>query len=570
MHVRSRAAAASLLVAVAGLVVVGCGRPDGSDERRVELAPATVDHVVLPSIVRVTPSMDLDRDDASAAIELAAASGEHEAAQVAILAPTGAPRVVVEPTKLVNGPGRIDVTAYLEHELVVERGSPAGRAGTYVDPLIPARGRAVELSSDRPTFAWIDYDVPRSATPGIYTGQVRIRRADADGVPIAGEDAILDTIDVAVTVHHAGIPDQPTLDSHIGFDQSQLVRFEDVQGGTVQLRELTDRYAQLLADARLSIGDVGALPPGALAGHRGLPGDGDYLLEVFDRRGMASVRIPLYLDYPFKDPLGRDRAAVVQYLRRSMAWARRNGLADRAYVFVFDEPDVSEAGDIRELHELIRQADPTLRQLVTRESTVRELQGSVDIWAPNINPTRFRQADVDREHRRGRETWWYPSITTWAPYPTLFIDELRPTPRALGWLAWQHDIDGFLYWSATHWHEVDDPYEDPATYNETDVDGNGDGVLVYPGAPVGLPGTPVPSVRLLQLRDGIEDHDLLTLADCNASPAERRRLRAAVRAAAPALDRITPTIEQVKALRSAAFSVLDPLTYPTRCSARRP
>ncbi len=293
------------VVAAACVVAGGCGRPASSDERRVELEPATVEHVVLPSIVRVTPSMDLDRDDATQAIELAAAMGEHESAQVAIWAPSGSPRVVVEPTKLVNLGARIDVTAYLAHEMVVERGSPAGRAGTYVDPLIPALRRPVELSSDGRTFVWIDVDVPSNTNPGTFTGEVRIRRAERDGTPVPGPDAILDTIDVAVTVHEVRIPDVPTLDSHVGFDQSQLVRFEGVEAGTVQLRNVTERYAELLADARLSIGDVGALPPGALAGHRGLPGDGDYLLRVFDRRGVASVRIPLYLDYPFQDPLGR-------------------------------------------------------------------------------------------------------------------------------------------------------------------------------------------------------------------------------------------------------------------------
>ena len=87
--------------------------------------------------------------------------------------------------------------------------------------------------------------------------------------------------------------------------------------------------------------------------------------------------------------------------------------------------------------------------------------------------------------------------------------------------------------------------------------GNGDGVLLYPGGPVGLPGQPVPSVRLFQLRDGIDDHDLLVLADCAATPAQRARLRAAARDVAPAMDRVDPTPAQVAALRSTALDVLD-------------
>lgn len=562
-HVRRHAVPAQLIVfaAAAAVAVSGCGSPASSDERRVELPPATLDHSVLPSIARLTPKVDVAQPSAADEIELDAARGEREAAQVVAWATSGEPTVVLEHTAL-SGPSGAkiatrDVRTYVEQPMTVERGSPAGRPGTYVDPLIPSAKRPVQVTDTRRMLAWVDVAVPVDATPGTYTGELRIHQAGDDGSPLGGDRGILQRIPITVRVHRAVIPKLPTLGSHVGLDQSQLVRFEGVKPGSLELRDVTERYAAELADARLSVGDVGVLPPDTLPGEQSRSDDDAYLRRVFGRRGVASVRIPFYLTYPFKDPLGADRAAAVSYLRNAAAWARRNGWADRAYVFAFDEPDDSAAGDVRELHELLREADPTLRQLVTREASAPGFRGSVDIWAPNISPSRFRQADVARERRAGNETWWYPSITTFAPYPDLFIDELRPTPRALGWLAWQHGVTGILYWSATHWHEVKDPYADPATYNETDVDGNGDGVLLYPGGPIGLPGTPVPSVRLLQLRDGIEDHDLLAGADCRGTAADRARLRRLARAAAPRLDRIETSPAQVKALRSAAFAVLD-------------
>jgi len=547
----------------------GCGGASGgnspeSKATAAERAPAAVQVATFASITRMTPTIDVEGDDAGEQIDLAAARGEREGGQLVAWATKGEPRVVLEASDLRGrGGARIDadrVRTFIEHAMQVEQGSPASRSGTYVDPLIPAAGRDVVLADDQRLLAWVDVDVPLTAAPGSYVGTVRIRRADTDGRAVddgAGDDGILARVPVRVQVHAAAIPHLPTLASHVGLDQSQLVRFEQVEPGTTQLRDVTERYAGELAGARLSVGDVGALPPRSLSGHRGLPGDAAYLERVFGGRGVASVRIPFYLDHPFADPLGRDRAAAVSYLRRSARWAREQGWRDRMYVFVFDEPDDSLGGNVRELHELVREADPALRVLVTREASARAFQGSVDIWGPNISPTRFRAADVTTEHRRGNDTWWYPSITTWQPYPTLFIDELRPTPRALGWLAWRNQVDGILYWSATHWHEVDDPYADPGTYNEPDVVGNGDGVLLYPGGPVGLPGQPVPSVRLFQLRDGIDDHDLLVLADCAASPAQRARLRAAARAVAPAMDRVDPTPAQVAALRSTALGVLD-------------
>jgi hypothetical protein len=564
-----------VLLAATAIGLAACGsdaRPDRSDPAVVaKLPPAVVEFVTFPSLQRLVPTVDVDGGADS--IDLDAARGEREAGQVVAWAPKGSPRVVLEPSALrAQGGERIAarrVRAYIEQPMTVERGSPSSRAGTYVDPLLPARHRDVRLAPDQRLLAWVDVDVPLDAVPGTYIGSVRIRRADAKGRALGGDAGVLVRVPVRVHVRDATIPKVPTLASHVGLDQTQLVRFEGVASGSRALRDLTDRYAKELAAARLSIGDVGVLPPGAMPGERAAPGDEAYLERVFGRRGVASVRIPFYLTYPFADPLGQHRAQAVAYLRRSARWARSHGWGDRMYVFAFDEPSDADAGAVRELHELVRQADPKLRQLVTREASARAFRGSVDIWGPNITPSRYRAADVRRELRAGRETWWYPSITTWQPYPTMFIDELRPTPRALGWLAWQDGVRGILYWSATHWHDVRDPYRDPATYRETDAVGNGDGSLLYPGAPIGLRGTPVPSVRLLQLRDGIEDHDLLVMATCAGSAAERTALRRAVRAAAPAIDRIDPTEAEVKALRAAAFRAIEGAGDPARCRTAR-
>lgn len=554
------------LVALLSLVVAACGGDDAKDAPeggapKSRQRAATVDFRTFPSITRLTPRVRVDDPRAGTTIDLEAARGEREGGQIVAWASRGAARVVLEPGGLRSASGaRIGarrVHAYIEHAMVVEHGSPAGRSGTYVDPLLPAARRDVVIDEERRLLAWVDVDVPIDAAPGTYVGAVRIRRAERDGRSAGGEAGILARVPVRLVVRRATIPKVPTLASHVGLDASQLVRFEGVEADTAELRDVTERYAGLLADSRLSIGDVGALPPRSLPGADPLPGDDEYLERVFSRRGVASVRIPFYLDYPFDDPIGADRPQAVAYLRAASRWARQNGWADRAYVFASDEPDAARAGEVREIHELVHEADPDLRVLVTRESSAPEFQGSVDIWAPNISARRFRPADVARERRAGRDTWWYPSITSWQPYPSLFIDELRPAPRALGWLAWQYDVRGLLYWTATHWHEVDDPYEDPGTYNETNAVGNGDGVLVYPGGPIGLPGTPVPSVRLFQLRDGIEDHDLMTMARCAGTPDQQRTLLAAARTVAPAMDRIDPTAEQVAALRAAAFAALE-------------
>ncbi|MCW2971865.1 MAG: uncharacterized protein JWN72_138 [Thermoleophilia bacterium] len=551
---------ALLTVLLLALLASGCTTTEQLDSGGAPHGvAATVRTTTFTSLARLTPTVD--PATGTPAPILTAARGEREGFQLVAWADRGSPRVVLVTRALIGPDGsRIParrVRAMVEQPVTVERGSPAGRRGQYLDALIPAARRDVVLGPDQRLIAWIDVEVPVGTAPGTYRGAVELRTSTKSGRHATGAEGLLASVPVELVVRTTTLPDRPTLASSIGVDASQLIRFEGVEAGSPELRTTMDRYARVLAEARLSIADVDALPPTGVAGASGSAADADHLRRVFERRGVASVRIPFYMTYPFDDPLGADRPRALAYLRGAAKWARANGLFDRAYVYAIDEPDTARAGEVRELHELVHEADPKLRLLVTRERSAKEFAGVVDIWTPNISAGRFRVADVVAARRAGQSTWWYPSITTWQPQPSMFIDDVRPAPRALGWLAWRYGVEGLLYWSATHWHDVDDPYRDPATYRETDVVGNGDGVLLYPGAPVGHPGTPSRSVRLLQLRDGIEDHDLLTLAACNGTAAQRVRLTRMATVVAPSMTSIAPTDANVGALRELGFDVLE-------------
>lgn len=558
-----RTTACVLGVFVLAVGGTGCAveTSSGRDDDRSEPG-GHVDVAVVDSLQRLQPRTRIADLAPTKAIVLESARGEREAAQLVVSARDGAPRLVLHATRL-TGPGGATIPArnvrpWLEQVLTVQRGSPAGRSGEYTDPLVPAPRRDVVLAPDERLVAWIDVETPVDAKPGIYTGSVELRAATRRGEYATGRDGLLARVPVQLTVRAATLPDRPSLGSSVGVDASQIVRFEGVAAGSSELRTAIDSYARVLADARLSIADVGIFPPGTNANQAASDGpDAAFLRGIFERRGVANVRIPFYMDSPFADPLGVDRPAALAYLRAAARWARSNGWMDRAYVYAIDEPDASRAGEVRELRALLREADPGLRLLLTRERTAREFAGNVDIWTPNISATRFRAADVTAARRAGQSTWWYPSVTTWQPQPALFVDELRPAPRALGWLAWRYGVEGMLYWSATHWHEVKDPYRDSATYRETDAVGNGDGVLLYPGKPVGRAGTPSPSVRLFQLRDGVDDHDLFTLAACHGTQGEAARMRAAVARLAPSMTDFDATPVLVARTRRLAFDILD-------------
>ncbi len=94
----------------------------------------------------------------------------------------------------------------------------------------------------------------------------------------------------------------------------------------------------------------------------------------------------------------------------------------------------------------------------------------------------------------------------------------------MGWVAFDYDVSGFLYFDTTR--------SLTTAWTDQYLSGaNGDGNLFYPGGPDGLDGgpaiggehaIPLESVRLKRLRDGVEDYEYL-----RALAARRGRPRAA-------------------------------------------
>ncbi len=128
----------------------------------------------------------------------------------------------------------------------------------------------------------------------------------------------------------------------------------------------------------------------------------------------------------------------------------------------------------------------------------------------------YEYGDGEYKVTLNEEKWWYSAGIPKNPYPSYHIDDNGYSPMVYSWMQYAHGVTGNLYWSATFYLErvnennkvvynaLQDCYSTAMRFPET----NGDGFLVYPGAPYGIYG-PVGSIRLEQIRDGLEEYDML-------------------------------------------------------------
>lgn len=112
------------------------------------------------------------------------------------------------------------------------------------------------------------------------------------------------------------------------------------------------------------------------------------------------------------------------------------------------------------------------------------------------------------QQARGDKVLAYVCNIPELPYLNVKVNEDGINHRIVMWQMYQRDVDGFLYWHSNM------PKKD--VWKNVDYFGqgwHGDGILEYPGDEVGLEGQLVPSIRLIIMRDGLEDIELLYMAE---------------------------------------------------------
>ena len=114
---------------------------------------------------------------------------------------------------------------------------------------------------------------------------------------------------------------------------------------------------------------------------------------------------------------------------------------------------------------------------------------------------------MNQEVEGGDELWAYVCINPRAPYANWKVDTDGTETIVSLWQMKQYNVTGMLYWSVDYWRVN---YWDESTAWAFPNDG--DGMLIYSGYKFGLP-TPVSTLRLENIRDGIEDYQMLCMLE---------------------------------------------------------
>jgi hypothetical protein len=435
-----------------------------------------------------------DAPGSNTAVSIAAAKGEYESFQIVVNGGSkGLNNVNVTVSDLRNAQGdtipRTSFTLFRENYVKVNSSSPNWKGsnqplgpGWYADGLIPftdpdtgkpltgARIAAVPFSvkpaNNQPV--WVDVLVPRTAAAGQYSGNYTVT---SDQGEFKGT--------ISLKVWNFTLPTSPTLKSSFLFFQA---------GSAAAQRELLRNKIQPLATN---------------------PADQDEMKKI----GLNAVNVG-----PFSGAdIGRcgmsPAPSAAQF--KSLAAAQKPGLMMYNY-------SADEIGSCSNLYPTIRQWASNMHQagiknLVSISPTPALYddgsgtgRSAVDIWV--LLPVMYNNSKgrVGEVLKKGDDVWSYNTLVQDAYSPKWLIDfdpvNFRIQP---GFISQSLDLTGMLYWRVDRWpSDAWNNVNNAGTFSSANYPG--EGMLVYPGEPVGVKGV-VASMRMKWLRDGVEDYDYVQI-----------------------------------------------------------
>lgn len=179
------------------------------------------------------------------------------------------------------------------------------------------------------------------------------------------------------------------------------------------------------------------------------------------------------------------------------------GWLDKYWQHVADEPLDSNADSFTTAAMLLKEFAPRIRTMDACQS--QKVAGLVDIWVPQLDHYhKGYEFFKERQKDEGETVWFYTCMYPTGEYANRFLELPLIKTRLLHWINFKYGATGYLHWGYNFWPPH--VWQDTADYRQSRLPG-GDACIVYPDPDsFGV----FDSIRYEAMRDGIEDHELLS------------------------------------------------------------
>lgn len=450
-------------------------------------------------------------------VELAAAGNESESFQLIVT-----PEKLLKALSLQAEGFRDFGFEFRKVEFVnVTKAADPRQLGMTADPLIAVTG-PVGAEPGKNCAFFITVKVPSGTKKGTYTGHIRLYDGSAE----------LAAVPLTVKVWGVSLPERTTLSTAFftapWFGQGAYLKFDTRPG-----KEIMDDLHSILSQMRISCNQAVNIPApkwkkikGSVVVTDWSPCD-EAIRKLRDRYHFHDIRIPIlrmlgdnggwfktkgrktrkkwgrtvgaeppatpFGSY-YDDPQGIK--FVAEYARQFLDHAKKEFPDIRFYWYIYDEVPFDNYRQLIPILKALKERVPDLKLMI--------VAGRAELPPYDIEVTPFTRPGVNARLKNAGEIWFYQWKNSINPADCM-------AARVYGWQLYAARAKGGLLWNTIYCgvvrkNKVFNPWENPTGLYDSAYP-----TIIYP--PYRGKGKAVPSQRAWLIRDGIEDYELLALAE---------------------------------------------------------
>lgn len=379
------------------------------------------------------------------------------------------------------------------------------KLGWWPDPILDFPLEITVKDGDAQSFL-LRVRCPKSQPAGVYRGTIRVSAE-------CGGERFAQTIPLTVRVNGFALPDEPamplvmTFVPRVQFEhmsesyrrEKQLI-FADPEAPVHIWRRHRREWTDFLSDYYITTDSI-AMEEDTYDTHPHPDFDELKHLQAKGRLGLFNLG---YWHTPGKGEKGWAKWCdeTLGRIRRHFDAARAAGLLDHTYIYGCDELSPELFPNMLRAIDCLKREFPGVPLFTTsydsNYGTGDSPLGKMDWFCPNRKV--YDPKIAARARAEGHKVWWYVTCSD----PGIMVESLPIDYRLMmGAMAAKMKPDGFLYWQMTCWNSQrpisSGPFTDWQTMSYSYY--HGDGYLVA----CGPDGIPLPTQRLENFRDGLED-----------------------------------------------------------------
>ena len=376
-----------------------------------------------------------------------------------------------------------------------QRKAVAPGYGWYPDPIMDDLGGIDIVTTDIQSF-WLRFYANRSQPAGIYRGVVTV----------TADDETSRSVPIAVRVNAFELPMTSPLPTMITFspwfdssdpkyDESYKAAMIGPDSPIVRWRSQKKAWCDFLADYYITMDSIYL---------RNDSPDIDTFQRLNGQGRLGLVNIGNWNCFKNGDE-AKWRENTLKRLHVSYDKIKAAGLESHAYLYGADEVSSEKLLEVSRCVDVLRKEFPGVPIATTaydHSLGVGSPLTNISWFVVQLNYWNAQKAKESRE--LGHKVWWYTCNVPANEYPNMFLESQAIEARLLqGALAVKYRPDGFLMYQIANWKTPTCTVSGPFTDIRARTWGmhNGEGCWTC----VGRGGRPLPTLRLENFRDGLED-----------------------------------------------------------------